>query len=276
MIVESAPPDPVRRPPACPSLADVRSDMATLFGTHEASDAPPPRTIEIAVNGSAAPFGPATRRRRIAGPLLAAATAGLLIGVAGVGGLRFADLGNGTPVSPPRAPATSVAENPFEQSPPPAAPATPPVTAVTAPRPSTSEVRKPAHTERLASANIPKITRVTKVAASPRHAAGKKSRTAGKAAKTVSTSAGCGGDRLEQAWCMRPDILAADRRLRGAYAEAIHQGVERRYLVEHQRRWTRLRKLAARDPKGVLEGYGELAGDLERLSTYGRAADRVQ
>ncbi|WP_016746536.1 alpha-ketoglutarate decarboxylase [Rhizorhabdus wittichii] len=257
MIVDSAPPpDPVRQPPSRLLLADVRNDMAAIFGTAEAADAAPPRTIEIAVKGSATPL-PATGRRRVAaGPLLAAATAGLLIGVAGVGGLRFADLRDRAPL----APATGVAANPFER-PIPATPAPQLVkpTVTTTPSPSSSDDRKVAREER--STDAP-----------PRPAAEKKD---GKAEKAASAPGGCEGDRLERAWCMRPDILAADRRLRRAYAEAIHQGVERRFLVEHQRHWTRLRNRAARDPQGVLEGYAELAGDLERLSIHGRAANRI-
>ncbi|MFD2502200.1 hypothetical protein ACFSTI_29680 [Rhizorhabdus histidinilytica] len=59
MIVDSAPPpDPVRQPPARLLLADVRHDMAAIFGELEAGDAPPPRTIAMAVKGATTPWRP--------------------------------------------------------------------------------------------------------------------------------------------------------------------------------------------------------------------------
>ncbi|WP_347271032.1 hypothetical protein [Rhizorhabdus histidinilytica] len=261
MIVDSAPPpDPVRQPPARLLLADVRHDMAAIFGELEAGDAPPPRTIAMAVKGATTPLAPAAGRRTAAGPLLAAAAAGLLIGVAGTGGLRFADLRDQMAPPPTLAPATGVAENPFER-PPPAMPAPQAIAKAAPPSLPSGNDREEARAER------------QETSTPPRPAARERTRKTTEAARRP---AECEGDRLEQAWCMRSDILAADRRLRRAYAEAIHQGVERRFLVEHQRHWTRLRNRAARDPKGVLEGYRELAGDLERLSIHGRAADRIR
>lgn len=272
MIVESPSPaelprsDAGRDMPPRLLLADVRRDMTNIFGDPgPAVRTTMPRTREIAVAGAMPPPVGPVRRRASKVPLLATAIAGLLIGMAAMGGLHLADLRERIAPLATTAPATGVSENPFET--PMAAPAPPTATAmprspVAAAKPAGADQPsvKPAPTQAV-EATEPKPA-PTEPAAQPDEAP--------QAAKT------CEGDRLERAWCMRHDILEADRRLRGAYAEAIRQGVERKFLVAHQRRWTRLRNLAAQDPNGVLEGYAELAGDLERLSVHGRAANRIR
>jgi uncharacterized protein YecT (DUF1311 family) len=269
MIVDSPPPrDVARAPQASPSPSDVRRDdvhrdMVGIFGDPgPASQAPTPRTIEIPVTGMTTPI--ARRARRSGkGPLLAA-VAGLLIGMAGAGGFYLGRMDDRPTLRPASAPATGVISNPFED----AAEtdsgpnATTGATVTQAPTLATrrSEIEKPVEAKN--------ATEVTKPP--------QKTAAEDKPADKAVAAPECEGDQLERAWCMRHDILEADRRLRRAYAEAIQQGVERRFLVEHQRRWSRLRNLASRDPNGVLEGYGELAGDLERLSIHGRAADRIR
>lgn len=244
-------------------LADIRRDMTGIFGDPGPTlPTVTPRTKEIAVAGAAlVPIGP--RRRRMATvPLLAMATAGLLVGMATMGGLQLADLRERIAPLTTIAPATGVTENPFETtmaapSPAPAAAAIEPTVVTPAPVKSQPPAKPPAAAA-ITEAKPPNVEPAAQTGGPPQAAAE------------------CEGDRLERAWCMRHDILEADRRLRGAYAEAIRQGVERRFLVAHQRRWTRLRNLAAQDPSGVLEGYAELAGDLERLSIHGRAANRIR
>jgi hypothetical protein len=257
-------PDEARtEPPVRFSLAEIRKDMTDIFGDPgPAAAAATPRTMEVPVKGSTIPSAPVARRRTGVGPLLAAATAGLLTGMAAIGGFLLSDP-RGRPI-PASTPATGVAENPFERAV--ERHVVPPKAKVTvAPAPPATKVadraeppRQPAKSETTARSETRK----------PRPAADQPG-------DATASTAACAGDRLERAWCMRPDILEADRRLRHAYAEAIRQGVERRFLVEHQRRWARLRNLASRDPRGVLEGYGELARDLDRLSIHGRAANRV-
>lgn len=272
MIVESpspaelARPDAGRDPPPRLLFADVRRDMSDIFGDPGAAvRAATPRTREIAVAGATAlPAGPIRRRTRKV-PLLATALAGLLIGMAAMGGFHLTELRERIAPLATTAPATGVAENPFEA--PVATPAAPstavvPRSLVTAPKPveATQPAKKPTPEE---------AAEATEAKPAPTEPATQSD-------EAPQAAAACEGDRLERAWCMRHDILEADRRLRGAYAEAIRQGVERKFLVTHQRRWTRLRNLAAQDPNGVLEGYAELAGDLERLSIHGRAADRIR
>lgn len=267
MIVESTSrpderPDDERPVPTVHlSLADIRKDMTDIFGDPGPATTAAPWTRAVPVEGSSIPSAPAPRRRTGAGPLLAAAAGGLLLGMASIGGFHLAE--RSRPVPAP-APATGVAETPFERAterrdlPPKATVVAVPAAATeTSARPEMP--RQQDRPDKRAEDDAP-TRRV--VADRPKET-------------TASTSA-CEGDRLERAWCMRPDILEADRHLRLAYAEAIRQGVERRFLVEHQRRWARLRNLASRDPQGVLEGYGELARDLERLSIHGRAANRIR
>lgn len=256
-------PDEARAvPPVRLSLADIRNDMTDIFGDPgPVATIATPRTRAVPVEGSTVPSAPPLRRRAGAGPLLAAATGGLLLGMASIGGFYLVD--RSRPVPAP-APATGVAETPFEQG---AARGDPL-------RKAKAKAGPAAAPETVARPDT------------PRQESGPDKRAAGNTATrpvaedrpddATASPRACEGDRLERAWCMRPDILEADRHLRLAYAEAIRQGVERRFLVEHQRRWARLRNLAARDPQGVLEGYGELARDLERLSVHGRVANRVR
>jgi hypothetical protein len=58
----------------------------------------------------------------------------------------------------------------------------------------------------------------------------------------------------------RSEVMAADRRLRRAYAAADHAGVSRAALVAARNRWVALR---GRDPAKLLPGYIALAEDLE-------------
>lgn len=84
------------------------------------------------------------------------------------------------------------------------------------------------------------------------------------------------GDLLEaeHAWCMRPRMLAADRRLRAAYAEAMRAGVDRKMLVSARREWARLRRKATSEPVEVTTAYQDLATRLEEARSSVRAGER--
>jgi hypothetical protein len=60
----------------------------------------------------------------------------------------------------------------------------------------------------------------------------------------------------------RSEVLAADRRLRRAYASAIRAGVPRPVLVSYRNRWDRLRRSAWDEPARLVRGYGALTRDL--------------
>jgi hypothetical protein len=62
------------------------------------------------------------------------------------------------------------------------------------------------------------------------------------------------------------DLIAADRRLRVAYAHAVRAGVPRHVLVSYRNRWADLRNDANWRPAQVVAGYGEMSADLERMA----------
>lgn len=72
-----------------------------------------------------------------------------------------------------------------------------------------------------------------------------------------------GMEGMDLARCMRPQILEADLQLRTAYDEAARAGVKRRELAAHRRKWSKLRKRANSDPRGVLAGFREIAQQLD-------------
>jgi len=74
------------------------------------------------------------------------------------------------------------------------------------------------------------------------------------------------------AWCLRGAVVAADDRLRGAYATAIRAGVDRRTLEDVRNDWSRLRRRANKDPQALIRGYGLLTQALR--AEAGRAARR--
>lgn len=90
--------------------------------------------------------------------------------------------------------------------------------------------------------------------------------------KPTKAVAGKSGSRCERlrgdarARCAYPAVIAADRRLRQAYASATRAGVPRATLVSYRNRWASLRHRADRDPGRVIAGYQDMAGDLRRLA----------
>jgi hypothetical protein len=77
-------------------------------------------------------------------------------------------------------------------------------------------------------------------------------------------------DRLERrdlAWCMRPQLLDADRQLRDAYHQASQTGVDRRVLSSYRRQWSKFRRQANSDPRRVTAGFREMAQRLDAERT---------
>ena len=242
-------------------LADVRSDIAAIFGApHGGGMTAAPLTTGRRALRSGARVPAATRKASAAPVALAAGMAGLLAGMAVIGAHPLLDRIDGPAASTQHGTPLAVTESPFEKAGPAAAEKRAPPAPAPAAELTTVKAAQPVE---LTAVTEPVRTNPVKAAEAP-----------GKAAQPESPTQ-CEGDRLERQWCMRHDILEADRRLRRAYAAAIHEGVERRFLVAHQQRWTRLRSRASTDPEGVLEGYGELAAALERLSVNGRRRDRI-
>jgi hypothetical protein len=87
----------------------------------------------------------------------------------------------------------------------------------------------------------------------------------------VDTCDGMAG--MDLARCMRPQILDADLQLRTAYDDAFRAGVERRELVAYRRQWSKLRKRANSDPRGVLVGFREITQQLDAARTDRQAGD---
>ena len=84
-----------------------------------------------------------------------------------------------------------------------------------------------------------------------------------------------GMEGMDLARCMRPQVLDADLQLRNAYNEAVKAGVKRRVLVTHRRQWSKLRKRANSDPRGVLVGFRDIAQQLDaaRISSHPGGSD---
>ena len=77
--------------------------------------------------------------------------------------------------------------------------------------------------------------------------------------------------RVDLAWCMRPQIVNADRQLRNAYHDAARAGVDRRVLVSYRNQWSRLRRRAISDPRRVAIGYRQMAQQLDAARSSRRA-----
>lgn len=73
----------------------------------------------------------------------------------------------------------------------------------------------------------------------------------------------------DQAWCLRPAVLAADKRLRVAYDAALNAGADPRLIARSQRQWRRVRRQTDDAPQFVIDEYNALAGELESLSIEG-------
>ena len=63
-------------------------------------------------------------------------------------------------------------------------------------------------------------------------------------------------------------VVAADHRLRAAYAAAIRAGAPRAILVADRERWVSLRRRAAHDPVRLVAGYDAIARDLDQAAVH--------
>lgn len=94
-----------------------------------------------------------------------------------------------------------------------------------------------------------------------------------KAPPAARAARGCQALRGEaRARCAYPAVLAADRRLRTAYARATRAGVSRTTLITYRSRWASLGRRATAEPARVIAGYGVMAGELDRLARNARAS----
>ncbi|WP_334162746.1 hypothetical protein [Phenylobacterium sp.] len=130
-------------------------------------------------------------------------------------------------------------------------------TPAAAPRPAIAWPEPPAAT------SVPAETEAVRVkAAAPRAASPRPAKAV--ARNGASRCEGLRGDN--RARCAYPAVIAADRRLRQAYASATRAGVPRATLVSYRNRWASLRHRADSDPGRVIAGYQDMAGDLRRLA----------
>lgn len=67
-------------------------------------------------------------------------------------------------------------------------------------------------------------------------------------------------------------LMAADARLRRAYAAAVRADVPRSVLIDYRDSWERLRRRAPRQPGLVVARYNQMAGDLNRMAGRRRVA----
>jgi len=77
--------------------------------------------------------------------------------------------------------------------------------------------------------------------------------------RRASAATPCGADGR----CGHADVMAADRRLRRAYAAAVRAGVSNAVLDDYRDRWSSLRRRAPEEPRRVTVGYRRLATELE-------------
>ncbi len=86
----------------------------------------------------------------------------------------------------------------------------------------------------------------------------------GRAPKTASSKC-LRSDPASRAWCLRPNVLDAEAKLRLAYVGATHAGSDRDVLARYQRRWSALNRNANTDPDATIKGYRVLQQELEEL-----------
>jgi len=66
----------------------------------------------------------------------------------------------------------------------------------------------------------------------------------------------------------RAEVLAADRNLRRAWAEAAQAGAERGLLLEYRRRWERLNRESSHDTNHLVRSYRQMADELDNATFF--------
>jgi hypothetical protein len=225
-------------PLAAPVARAVAEDLEAIFP----QDAPRPAAGRRRLKLEAGRERDAARRRRglerraaSLGALVAAACLGLSAGalVARTG----APLRSAPPSVSPGVPITVAQASLPSPGPLPEAPAVPPPSPAVAPL----EAAQPADPSAAAADAAP---------AAPRH---------GKPARTARHHG-------------RSAVLAADARLRRAYASAERAGVAYAVLADYRDEWSRLRRRAPRQPVLVAARYRQMAGELNHMAARERTA----
>lgn len=216
----------------------VSADLEGIF--RPAAPAAPDSPRQGRVRSFAA-AGAGARERRPAriGALVATALAGLALGAVVANPPRI----GGPKPQPEPTRVAAIAVPPV--NPPPALVTQPPPTVAPAPRPAPAAVQKASVKPK------PKPARAAPARQTARSSDGYR-------------CADLRGDA--EARCAYPAVLAADRRLRDAYRQAVRAGVPRSTLVSYRSRWASLRHRADDQPERVIRGYREMAQDLTRLA----------
>lgn len=223
--------------PLAAGAMDVCRDMERIFGAaaHRAAEATPDPVVPIATAEQA-------KRRSWLPVVVMAALAGLLV----AGGAIWMGLqGGGATPAASRA-AASVLAPPVKG----AAPievAAAPAPAVRPPVASAPEAPAAAH------AAAPKAAAIT-----PRHKP--------KAQRVRASDGNILDDRFNsriRASPMYPDIAAADREMREAYARAAYVGLDPKLLRAYRERWRQARQAVEPDPGYAIEAYYQLARELD-------------
>lgn len=238
----------------------VSKDMEAIFG--KAADPPPPspkaerpRARPIVIRNLSSAGRGGTSWRLVAAAVLAAMV-GTFITV-------MRDDRSGPP---PRLAAGAPARNqPSPSRPPAAVPAD--RLAEAAPAPPVPQRARAIPAERKAESQ----PRPKPESGPARLATADKSRTAPTRLASRPSRQRCEGmNENREAWCLRPAVLAADRGLRDAYADAIRTGVERSTLISYRKRWARLRNRSSDEPRYLIGSYRALAEELASLSDQAR------
>jgi hypothetical protein len=220
----------------------VADDLEGIFQAAPAPAAPSIKARSIRPTGGAGASSPA----RIGG-VVAAALAGLALGVLLVDGV-----GQTKPEEQPVARVNFAAAEVTRPV------ATPPVAA------PVEAIPPPVRVERTAPPRAESPARVASRDAKPKLQASRK--------RAEPSSGRCeqltGGARAR---CSYPAVLAADRRLRRAYADATRAGVSNGRLESYRNRWASLRHRADDQPARVIRAYGDMARDLNRLAASARS-----
>jgi hypothetical protein len=227
---------------AAPLSQHVADDLAGIFP--ESAGAPEPRRLRL--GGRARTRAEQTSGRRAPrAARLGALAAVALVGVSAGAVLTKLPARKAEPAPPAAARQIAIVQGP------PAQPALAPLATlpINRPAPVTTPVAAP-----VTPAPAPTVKRIAAHAKPARRAP---------RLVTASTACGRGG-------CSRATVLAADARLRRAYAGALHAGVSQRALLDYRDRWWALRRRAPHEPARVVAGYRQMAAELDRMAARQR------